>query len=219
MCPRLFTLCMNPIAWKVRATKGYLLSRPISIRVTDLLYIDDLKIFAASESKLNTVLKSTKSAMEDIGLQWNPKKCSTIHVRKGVQVQDSLGIKMDESTVITSLKEGTQYKFLGVLENLKQDDKLALKVAAKVFLRRMSVIWLSPLSDFNRVIASNQFALPVMSYLMWTQNWPITELKRIDREARKIIIENGGKHPLSSTAMLYLTRGKGGRGMRSVERE
>ena len=40
---------------------------------------------------------------------------------------------MDESTVITSLKEGTQYKFLGVLENLKQDDKLALKIAAKVF--------------------------------------------------------------------------------------
>ena len=105
-------------------------SRPIIIRVTDLLYIDDLKIFAASESKLNTVLKSTKS---ELGLQWNPKKCSTIHVRKGVQVQDSLGIKMDESTVITSLKEGTQYKFLGVLENLKQDDKLALKVAAKVF--------------------------------------------------------------------------------------
>ena len=81
------------------------------------------------------------------------------------------------------------------------------------------MIWSSPLSDFNRVIASNQFALPVMSYLMWTQNWPITELKRIDREARKIIIENGGKHLLSSTAMLYLTRGKGGRGMRSVERE
>ena len=65
LCPRLFTLCMNSIAWKVRATEGHMLSRPISIRVTDLLYIDDLKIFAASESKLNTVLKSTKSAMED----------------------------------------------------------------------------------------------------------------------------------------------------------
>ena len=62
-------------------------------RVTDMLYIDDLKIFAASESKLNTMLKSTKSAMQDIGLQWNPKKCSTIHVRKGVQVPDSLGMR------------------------------------------------------------------------------------------------------------------------------
>ena len=60
LCPRLFTLCMNPIVRKVRATEGYMLSRPISTRVTDLLYIDDLKIFAASESKLNTVLKSTK---------------------------------------------------------------------------------------------------------------------------------------------------------------
>ena len=48
---------------------------------------------------------------------------------------------MDESTVITSLKEGTQYKFLGVLENLEQDVKLALKVAAKVSLWKMLVIW------------------------------------------------------------------------------
>ena len=67
---------------------------------------------------------------------------------------------MDESTVIASLKEGTQYKFLGVLENLKQDDKLALKVAAKVFLRRMSVIWSSPLSDFNRVICLKSVRAP-----------------------------------------------------------
>ena len=54
---------------------------------------------------------------------------------------------------------------------------------------------------------------------MWTQNWPITELRVIDREARKITCENGGKHPLSSTAIMYLAREKGGRGLRSVERE
>ena len=32
---------------------------------------------------------------------------------------------------------------------------------------------------------------------MWTQSWPITELKQVDREARKIVVENGGKHPRS----------------------
>ena len=36
---------------------------------------------------------------------------------------------------------------------------------------------------------------------------------------RKIVCENGGKHPLSSTAIMYLAREKGGRGLRSVERE
>ena len=41
----------------------------------------------------------------------------------------------------------------------------------------------------------------------------------IDREARKIICENGGKHPLISTAIIYLAREKGGHGLRSVERE
>ena len=54
---------------------------------------------------------------------------------------------------------------------------------------------------------------------MWTQHWQITELRVIDREARKIICEKGGKHPLSSTAVMYFAKEKGGRGLRSVERE
>ena len=84
-------------------------------------------------------------------------------------------------------------------------------------LRRMSVIWSSPLSDENRVTASNQFALPVLSYLMWTQTWPLAELRSVYRIARKIIVQNGRKHPLSSTALLYLQREQGGRGLQSVE--
>ena len=56
-------------------------------------------------------------------------------------------------------------------------------------------------------------------YLMWIQHWPITELRVINREARKIICENGGKHPLSLTAIMYLAKEKGGRGLCSVERE
>ena len=74
LCPRLFTVCLNLIAWKISASERYKLSKPISVKETDLLYIDDLKIFASSESKLNHVMESTKSAMEDVGLQWNPKK-------------------------------------------------------------------------------------------------------------------------------------------------
>ena len=44
-------------------------------------------------------------------------------------------------------------------------------------------------------------------------------MKKVDREARKIIVENGGRHPRGSTAMLYFPREKGGRGLRSVENE
>ena len=54
---------------------------------------------------------------------------------------------------------------------------------------------------------------------MWTQHLLVTELQQIDREARKIVVSNGGKHPLGSTALCYLSREQGGRGLRSVEEE
>ena len=44
LCPMLFILCLNPIAWKVRVTKEY---RQAYI---NQLYIDDIKLFAASET-------------------------------------------------------------------------------------------------------------------------------------------------------------------------
>ena len=81
------------------------------------------------------------------------------------------------------------------------------------------MIWTSPLSDANRVKATNQFALDVLTYLMWTQHWPLTQLREIDRETRKVVSENGGRHPLSSTALFYLPRVAGGRGMKSVEQD
>jgi len=44
-------------------------------------------------------------------------------------------------------------------------------------------------------------------------------LRDIDRQARKIVCESGGKHPLGLKTTVYLPRALGGRGMRSVEEE
>ncbi|PFX31252.1 Retrovirus-related Pol polyprotein from type-1 retrotransposable element R2 [Stylophora pistillata] len=218
LCPRLFTLCLNPIAWKLKASEGYRLSKPISAKITDLLYIDDLKIYAASEAKLERIMKGVRNAMEDVGLQWNERKCAVVHVRRGrLQEPEENGIGAGEA--ITSLREDAQYKFLGVLENVKQQDGLVLEQAEKEYLKRLSVVWSSPLSDYYKVLATNQFALPVMSYFMWTQVWPIADLQRIDRETRKIMVENGARHPLASTDQLYIPRSSGGRGLKSVESE
>ena len=147
---------------------------------------------------LNRVFRSANNAIQDMGLHWNPKKCNVLHVKRGNQVQDAVGTTLDPSSVVESFKPGTSYKFLGVQETVTQDGKLALDCAAKVNLRRLSVIWSSPLSDINRGRTSNQLAMPVPTYLKWSLHWPFTELRVIEREARKIICENCGNHPLSS---------------------
>ena len=45
------------------------------------------------------------------------------------------------------------------------------------------------------------------------------DLQSIDRETRKLISENGQRHPLSSTAVLYLVRDKRDLGLKSVVQE
>ena len=71
----------------------------------------------------------------------------------------------------------------------------------------------------TQIEATNQYTLLALRYLMWTHHWPLSELRDVDRAPRKIIVENGGKHPASLTSLLSLPREKGGRGLRSVEHE
>ena len=54
---------------------------------------------------------------------------------------------------------------------------------------------------------------------MWTQTWPIANIQQLDREGRKIIVENGGNHPKGSIVILYMSRKLSGRGLKSVENE
>ena len=71
------------------------------------------------------------------------------------------------------------------------------------YLRRMSVIWTSPLSNHNRVSASNQFALPVLGYLMWTR----TVADNGYRE--RLLLRTAKRYPCGSNAIFYLPRDRG----------
>ena len=130
-------------------------------------------------------------------------------MRRGVPVDIPEGFMSGEA-LSDSLKEDTTYRFLRAPEK----EKMALQCTSKTYLQRLSVVRSSPLSDTNRGQASNQLAMPVLSYLMWSQHWCLTDLRDIDRQARKIVCESGGKHPLGLKATVYLPRALGGRGMR-----
>ena len=130
-------------------------------------------------------------------------------MKRGEVKQEIPGIKVSDTVVVQPMEKDSQYNFLGILENVRQEEKRTLECARKTYLQRLSVIWSIPLSDAHREVASDQCALAILKYPMWTQHWPLTELRRIDREARKIIVTKGRKHPGSLTALLYVSRKKG----------
>ena len=107
-------------------------------------------------------------------------------------------MKIDNAKEISRLEEVGSYKFLGVLENVKQEDNGSSE-CSEVYLQRLSIICSIRLTDYHRVGASNQYvkyALPVITYFMWTQTWPLADLQQLDGEARKVIVENDGNQPL-----------------------
>ena len=65
----------------LRATEGYKLSEPFIAKVTDLLFIDDLKAFAQSQTKVNKVLMSSQDALQGpkIALSWSPMRLKLLH--------------------------------------------------------------------------------------------------------------------------------------------
>ena len=72
------------------------------------------------------MMKSVKAAMEDMGLQWNPNKCAVVHIKRETHVTDGAGLKVDGNAKISSLEEKQQYKFLVVLESLKQEVRFVI---------------------------------------------------------------------------------------------
>ena len=140
------------------------MSKPISLKKTDLLYINDLKQSATSESKQRRVLRSVKDDMECVGLKWNENNCAVEHVNIGCLIQGQRTWRLTMVKAISSLEEGCCYTFLGVLETMKHEDRIVPQNAAKVYFQSLSIIWSIPLTDYHRVAASKQYALPVLTY-------------------------------------------------------
>ena len=212
LCPRLFTLCLNSVAWRLRATEGYRLSKPKDVKVTYLLYINVMtwRFLLPSKASCTECWRKLKERC---------RISTSTGMRKSAQWYTS-GIRKDETSTIMPAWGRKTIQIPGGARERSTGWTAGPGVCGyKEYLRRISLIWSSPLFDCHLVQATNQYALPVLRYLIWTQHWPLSEVRDIYRAAQKIIVENGGKHPASLTSLLYLPTEKGGRGLWSVEQE
>ena len=71
--------------------------------------------------------------------------------------------------------------------------------------------------DFNKVIAHNSFAVPIITPTIGIINWTINEIRQIDINTRKLLTMTDSFHPNSDVDRIYMSRVKGGRGLRSIK--
>ena len=217
MCGNLFTLSLNPAAWEIRRTNGYSLSKPIETKITHLIFIDDLKVFTKSLAKLIALLSDLKKKMEDAGLYWNMKKTNFLLMLKGKRDLIIEKIKLEDDTIIDAVKIEDLYKFLGVPEAEKHVIHDLMTSLTLQIQQRASIVWSSPLSDYNKVQATNVFVLTPIMYYMWCERMNLVDIRKLDIIVREAINRNSGKYKLQMNASLYLPRCKGGRGLKRLE--
>ena len=86
--------------------------------------------------------------------------------------------------------ENQPYKFLGCQ---KPTDKL-IQLLIENISQRTNVIWTFPLSDFNKVLATNSFAMSLVNYFLWYQRINTTDLRKVDVAVRSIISDVYARH-------------------------
>ena len=171
--------------------------------------MDDLKLFAANDNQLASMIEIVNRFSDDIGMSFGIDKCKKLAIQRGKIVHMEI-IQLDNGEELKSLKLNQQYKYLGFGENLTTD-KTTKSVLKNEYFKRLKMILKCELYSKLTFESINLYAIPALSYGFPVLDWTITELEIIDRETRKMLQQYHAMH--SDVTRFYLPRKNGGRGL------
>jgi hypothetical protein len=178
--------------------------------------MDDLKLIAKSEEKLQREIQTVKTFSDYIHMEFGLEKCAKITLKRGKLIS-SQNLVTDNNRDIQELEQGKTYKYLGIEESegiQHQQMKDRLKEENN---RRLRIILQPELNARNKITAIGALAVPVLRYSVGIINWRLKEIKQIDRKTRKILTMYKIHNPKADIDRLYVKRKEGGRGLVQVE--
>jgi len=150
-----------------------------------------------------------------MGMQFGFQKCASMVMQRG-KLCSSSGIALSDGLIAT-LTPLEYYKYLGVYEADSINCPKNKETVQAEYLRRLRKILSSQLHGRHKIMAINEFAIPILRYSATIIDWTKSELQVLDRKTRKIFTMNGGLHPRADVDRIYVHRSLGGRGLLSVE--
>ena len=215
LSPLLFIIAMIPLSTILNNTKqGFKLEKD-GAKMSHLLYMDDLKLFASSLKEITALTTTVSNFSQDIGMEFGLQKCAVMEIKAG-QIIDSSGIELPEGKKIPGLETEGSYKYLGMLESDSIKQEQMKKKTRQEYLKRVRQVLKSELNAGNSVHAINVWAVSAFRYSAGILDWTKEELDEIDRKTRKLLVTYRMHHPKADTDRLYLPREVGGRGLQGV---
>ena len=108
-------------------------------------------------------------------MKFGQDKCAYIKIEKGKNTTTT-PTEINGLT-IKPIQEGESYRYLGQDKNVAYEGAINKERFSEEYHSRVKKIWSSELSLFNKTIAHNAFAAPVITPAIGILDWTIQEIK------------------------------------------
>lgn len=220
LSPLWFCLAINPLSILLDSTNiGFNITynNNETYKISHILYLDDLKLYAGSENKLTELLKITETFSDTIKMEFGVDKCKKQCVEKGKFTVTDPFISNSGET-IECLQPGELYKHLGFKQSIKIDHSPTKREVKEEFSKRLKNIMRSGLNSKNLTRAINSYAIPVLTYSFGIIKWSETDLQGLETLIRTTLTKYRNHHPKSAIQRISLPRHAGGRGIVKISR-
>jgi hypothetical protein len=218
LSPLLFIMALNPLSHNLRKQNlGYQMEarNKDSPKVSHLLYMDDLKLYAPNEDHLKRQVHLVAEFTQDICMDFGLDKCAKITLKKGKPVH-SQDLEVQNYT-IQNLNNEESYKYLGIEESNEIHHKnMKIKIKNE-YIHRVKKILKTQLNNKNIISAITALALPVVTYSFGVIDWYQHEINEMDVKTRKLLHANKCIHKNMCIPRLYIKRREGGLGLIEID--
>ena len=76
--------------------------------------MDNLKLYASNEKSLESLIQTVRVFSNNTGMEFGVEKSAVLTMKKG-KMANSDGIALPNKTTMEGLKEGDNYKYLGII--------------------------------------------------------------------------------------------------------
>ena len=201
----LFILAVNPLSILLNKLKGYKMgsSSNRNTNITHLFFVEDRKLYDSNLQEATKLLDLVTTFSNDVKMKFRESKCAYLKIEKSLIKQSAQNLEINNA-FIKPIKEGESYKYIGQDENLGYVASLNKERVTTEYKKRVYK------SVYNKHLAHNTFALPVLTPTFGILNWNICETENLDITTRKILNMTGNFNRNSDIDSSYLTHRKGG---------
>uniref|UniRef100_A0A2H1W504 SFRICE_021545 n=1 Tax=Spodoptera frugiperda TaxID=7108 RepID=A0A2H1W504_SPOFR len=179
--PLWFCMALNPLSHLLNKTNaGYTFTNnSTQYTISHLMYMDDIKLYAADQMLLSHLADVTQQFSTDICMQFGEDKCTVMSVVKGKFENNSYTLETGQT--IEPMEEHDTYQYLRFRQSRQIRYKNIRQELIKKITHRLNLILKTNLHARNTIKMINTFAIPLLAYSFGIIQWSKTNIRKLQR--------------------------------------